>query len=459
MNTTKQREWPSYRTVWRWHFWAGLFCIPFVIFLSITGTIYLFKPQVESWMDRSYDSLAAIEEHRPLSEQVRAVLDEHPDAKTVQVELPRADQGATRVVVKDKQGTWKVFIHPQTLQIMTVRDEDAALMKRIKSLHGQLGIGTWGSYLVELAACWTIVMILTGLALWWPTNAKGFGGVLYPRWNKSNQVWRRDLHSVLGFWISLFAVFLILTGLPWAKFWGSYFRSVRDATGLASISQDWTLGGKQPQAASEHSHHEGPSKPSATRKGGRSGGAPIPKDLGGFDILLSVARKERLAYPVLLSPPEAGSSHWRLSSDAQNRPLRQTILIDGATAEIVSREGYSTKHWIDRMVGVGIAAHEGQLFGIPNQLLGLLTTSGLIALASSGVWMWYKRREVGTWGIPEPLRHGPIVWTVWWIILALGIAMPLFGGSAVIVLLMERWVLSARIHRKPKREDSWGNEL
>jgi uncharacterized iron-regulated membrane protein len=111
------------------------------------------------------------------------------------------------------------------------------------------------------------------------------------------------------------------------------------------------------------------------------------------------------------------------------------------------------------MVGVGIAAHEGQLFGIPNQLLGLLTTSGLIALASSGVWMWYKRREVGTWGIPEPLCHGPIVWTVWWIILALGIAMPLFGGSAVIVLLMERWVLAAWIHRKPKREDSWGNEL
>jgi transposase len=33
-----------YRTVWRWHFYAGLFCIPFVLWFATTGTIYLFKP-------------------------------------------------------------------------------------------------------------------------------------------------------------------------------------------------------------------------------------------------------------------------------------------------------------------------------------------------------------------------------------------------------------------------------
>ena len=45
----------GYRTVWRWHFYAGLFCIPFVLWLSLTGTIYLFKPQVEKFLDRNYD--------------------------------------------------------------------------------------------------------------------------------------------------------------------------------------------------------------------------------------------------------------------------------------------------------------------------------------------------------------------------------------------------------------------
>ena len=46
-----------YRTIWRWHFYAGIFCIPLVIWLSITGSIYLFKPQIERWMDRPYNHL------------------------------------------------------------------------------------------------------------------------------------------------------------------------------------------------------------------------------------------------------------------------------------------------------------------------------------------------------------------------------------------------------------------
>ena len=33
-----------YSSVWRWHFYAGLFCIPFVIWLALTGTIYLWRP-------------------------------------------------------------------------------------------------------------------------------------------------------------------------------------------------------------------------------------------------------------------------------------------------------------------------------------------------------------------------------------------------------------------------------
>ena len=38
--------------IWRWHFYAGLFCIPFILILSITGPIYLFKPQIEAWIDK-----------------------------------------------------------------------------------------------------------------------------------------------------------------------------------------------------------------------------------------------------------------------------------------------------------------------------------------------------------------------------------------------------------------------
>lgn len=453
------RQWPTYRTVWRWHFFAGAFCVPFVIFLSITGAIYLFKPQIEGVVDRPFEGLANISEHRLLSEQVQVVLDRYPKAKSIHVELPKEEQGATRVMIKDEAKQWRVFVHPKSLEVLSVRDEEYGLMRQVKQLHGQLKAGNWGSYLVELAASWTIIMILTGVVLWWPRNAKGIAGVLYPRWGKGARVWWRDVHSVIGVWVSVFAIFLILTGLPWAKFWGSYFRTVREATGLASVSQEWTIGGKEvaksgAEHSTEHADHDqhadhaehsvnrkSAEKGAGGKRGGRPGaGAPVPKDLSGFDQAIQIARREKLAYPVLLTPPKSQGLDWTVSSEAQNRVLRCSIGFDAKTGEVRSREEFADKHWLDRVVSVGIAAHEGQLFGGFNQLLGLLTTLGLIGLASSGVWMWWIRRDAGGFGIPEPLQQAPLMRAVWLLVALLGIAMPLFGFSVLIVGLLD-WVL------------------
>src|SRR5260370_17387486 len=36
-----------HRLVWRWHFYAGLFVMPLLLVLAITGTLYCFQPQIE----------------------------------------------------------------------------------------------------------------------------------------------------------------------------------------------------------------------------------------------------------------------------------------------------------------------------------------------------------------------------------------------------------------------------
>ena len=40
----------NYRILWRWHFYAGLFVMPFLMVLAITGAIYVFKPQIENFL-------------------------------------------------------------------------------------------------------------------------------------------------------------------------------------------------------------------------------------------------------------------------------------------------------------------------------------------------------------------------------------------------------------------------
>ena len=90
---------------------------------------------------------------------------------------------------------------------------------------------------------------------------------------------------------------------------------------------------------------------------------------------------------------------------------------------------------------MGIAFHEGRLFGWPNQLLLLVTAVGLVLVCISAVWLWLQRRDPGRLGAPPPgippRRSVPLVATV----VGLGVLLPLFGLSLLAVLLLERVVL------------------
>ncbi|WP_342454632.1 PepSY domain-containing protein [Sphingomonas sp. H160509] len=130
-----------------------------------------------------------------------------------------------------------------------------------------------------------------------------------------------------------------------------------------------------------------------------------------------------------------------MSSDAADRPLRSDAQVDGATGRLVGRVAFADRHWIDRVIGYGIAAHEGALFGIANQILGTLTALLLTVLAVSGGIMWWRRRPTGLLGAPLPQNRPRFRIGLVAAIVGLGVYMPLFGTTLVIVLLVERVVL------------------
>ncbi|WP_262503951.1 PepSY domain-containing protein [Sphingosinithalassobacter sp. CS137] len=49
-----------YNAVWRWHFYAGLLTMPFVLWLTVTGTIYLWKPQIEAMLEHRFETIEAV---------------------------------------------------------------------------------------------------------------------------------------------------------------------------------------------------------------------------------------------------------------------------------------------------------------------------------------------------------------------------------------------------------------
>lgn len=435
------RTWPSYAAIWRWHFYAGLFCIPFVLWLACTGSIYLWKPQVEALLDRPYAHVAEGRIDASPSAIAAAAVRAVPGSMLHHYQLPDTSDQAVQVIVGKGARETRVYVNPANLQVLKAVDEDSRLMPTIFRLHGELLLGNKGSNIVELAASWAIVMILTGLLLWWPRGG-GLAGVIYPRFTLKDRRFLRDLHAVVGFWVSFFALGFLISGLPWAASWGAYLESARSLAGPRLVAPDWRLGsvdtlqeranndaGAREALALHTEHHHGMSMMMQS------------SSLAPLDRLVPSVAALQLPAPALVSPPSGPDLPWTARSDTQDRPLRTDLTLDAATGRLLSQSRFHDKPVLDQAVDYGVAAHEGHLFGLANQLLNLTMAIGLITLSISGFLMWRKRKPADALGAP-PRPQGPGVATAFiGAVVVLGIILPMFALSLIIVLLAERLLL------------------
>lgn len=421
-----------YRTVWRWHFYTGLFVMPFILILSITSSIYLFKPQIDRWEERGFLGLSDTNSVSS-NTQLKAAMMAFPGAQFESYRLPEVARDAAMITLAlDDRTKRQVFVSPQGKMLGSL-EPDGRASNVVSEIHGSLLAGKQGSWLVELAGSWAIVMVLTGLYLWWPSG-RCLAGAVWLRLSLGKRVFWRDLHAVTGFWVSGLTLVLLVTALPWAGVWGEAFKQVRTQMAWIKDRPDWKIG-----AGNEHAEHD-----HAAMVRQQASGMQMT---GLADIVAKAKAEKRLPFPVMVMPPGAperfGPSNmaWTVKTEAQNRPLNVTITYDMATGKELSRKGQADKHPIDRVIAYGIAWHEGQLFGWINQLIGLLTAIALIMLMVSGFVMWRRRKPEGALGAP-PLAAVPArISGAVAIVVFRAVLLPLLAASLITMWLFDSLIL------------------
>ncbi len=417
-STVNQNQLGWYARFWRWHFFAALLVIPFVLWQSVTGILYIWHQEYEKAVHQDLMYVVPQSERVSYQSQLDVVLKQQAGHKVSQMIISAAPNKATQVFFTAANGlTYPAFVNPYTGAYLGDIAPSRWLAGITRSLHGGWPLGDYGSYLLELGDGWAMVMVLTGLYLWWPRN-NTLGGVLYPRLSQGKRVFWRDLHAVVAIYISGIVLVFLITALPWTTFWGNnVLRPIEQVFHQRSPSQEFFRGGVQGVHASHHTS---------------VANAQIEGEHASLDKLVSEVK----------SHGASGDLYIRFSSKdsivnvRDDHPHAQDNLyfkLDAVTGSLVSQANWSDFSLIPKLVALGVDLHQGTLFGLANQIVNTIMALGLIWLSVSGFVLWYQRRPSAT-GVSAPPRR-QMRWTLGLKInvVSLCVVLPLLGMSVLLI--------------------------
>ena len=210
-----------YLATWRWHFYSGVFVVPFIIILALTGLVMVFHNQLDGLQFKNVLFVESAEQAVTAEAQLESVRSAYPEAEISELIPPRGADRSTQVSITTSEGKdLLVGVNPYTGEVLGDADPTRSSNYIANDIHGTLLLGDFGDRLLEIAAGLAILLIITGLYLWWPRNKQGIYGTLIPRLKLGKRILWRDLHSSLGFYLSLGMVFFMISGLAWTGFWG-----------------------------------------------------------------------------------------------------------------------------------------------------------------------------------------------------------------------------------------------
>jgi len=433
-----------YRAVWRWHFYAGLFVAPVLLLLAITGALYLFDRELEGWWNHEILTVAPASKTLSLVEQEASVRATYPGAQLDRVRLPWAPDRASRWLITKPDGEIaEVFLDPYNGRITGEVDPSLQPLAIVRKIHGTLLAGDPGSYLVELTACWTLVMLTTGLYLWWPRKLKA-KGVIVPRIQAQGRRFWRDLHAIPSAINAVLIIFLVVTGMPWSAFWGHQFaklgRSIPFIEPTPNFGNHFAHIVTQRAGVDAHASHnmETETLPWVVQNSphpSASGGASI--GIAAVEKFLPLLETERFGGSGSISYPKDGTNLFRVSYIPDKAEGQRTIYIDPRDGRIVDNIGWDRYSASGKAVEWGTMTHMGRQYGLANQIAGFLVCVCLIGTVIAGLTLWWRRRPAGMLGAPQISPNDRTPRTIIIIVVGLGVLFPLVGASLVIIYLIE----------------------
>jgi len=195
------------------HLWLGLASGLIVLIVSLSGAVFVFQDEIRD----------LTQPWRKVEVQARPML----PPSVLQATAAQAKPGfapswttyngpdrSVAVYLSKGEDVYYAFLNPYSGQLLKVQNLKSDFFTIVQYLHMYLllppDIGKW---IVDIAVITFVVMLISGLVLWWPRNKAARKQRFSVKWQASPKRRNYDLHNVLGFYASALGLVLALTGL------------------------------------------------------------------------------------------------------------------------------------------------------------------------------------------------------------------------------------------------------
>lgn len=470
-----------YRTAWRWHFYAGLYVAPFLIMLAITGLMMMYAGTLENYR---YQNLLHVEpagQRISVSQQLEVVRQQLPEATIKQYLPPKTPEDVSRFAVVTQQGEGLfVTVNPYQAQVLGSIPRDNTMYQLANDIHGTLLIGETGDRLIELAASFGVILLVSGLYLWWPRDNASRAGMFRLRLGQGKRTFWRDAHANVGVVTGVFLLLFLLSGLSWSGVWGSKMvqawnsfpagvfgdAPLSDVTHAAMNHGEaeevpWNLE-QTPMPMSVITEEEMTETAAATvNTGSHHAGhhmmtsvpaRPLQQGIVGnvnIDSVTAFARQEGFTNYRLNLPQSATDVYTIMAStmgkDITDATQDRTMHIDQYSGKVLADVKYADYTAMAKTMAWGIALHEGDM-GYANKAVNTVLCLSFVLISLSGIVMWWLRRPKGKLSLsPPPAPNDPALWKGAMVVIAvLGVCFPLAGLAIVTVLVLD-WLVISRV--------------
>lgn len=358
------------------HLWLGLTSGLIVLFLGITGCILAFEREIES-LTQSYCYVKSNDKNFLSPSALKQIAAAQLPDKKLHSVLYGGKEKAAQVIFYNAQPEYYyiVFINQYTGEVLKVKNMDKDFFRIIVNGHYYLWLPpTIGQPIVASATLIFVIMMITGLILWWPKNKAAskqrFSVKLNARWRRVNY----DLHNVLGFYITWVVIFIALTGLVWGFQW--FAKSVY-----------WTTSGGKELVVYEESFSD------KTKMNTTAAKPAIDKVWKMMKAEYKTAETIEIHYPendsvtiAAVANPDA-STYWK----SDYRYFDQYTLKEVSVNHLYGR--YPNASVADKIMRMNYDVHTGGILGLPGKIMAFCASLIAASLPVTGFIIWRGRRK------------------------------------------------------------------